>query len=372
MKEQRKNSKYLAFCERFHLKLPILLAPMAGACPPSLSIAVANAGGMGACGAVMLSPQEIESWVTEFRKQSSAPFQINNWIPSRAPKRDPAHEIRVREFLEKWGPPVSLEAGDQTPPCFESQWDAILEAKPAVVSSIMGLFPPKLIKQMKSIKTGKETISWFAVATTVKEAKLAEAAGADVIVAQGYEAGGHRGVFYSEGSQDSHLDLAEQRQVGLLSLIPALVDAVQIPVVASGGIADGRTAAAALILGASAVQIGTGFLRCPEAKTHPTWANALGNTAPEDTCLTRAFSGRSGRSINTAYVQAARQFTVPTPAPYPIQRGFTSAMRAEGQKNGNLDAMQAWSGQSASLARALPAQELIEQIWQDTKELLGL
>src|SRR4029453_16684900 len=138
---------------------------------------------------------------------------------------------------------------------------------------------------------------WFAPATPVAEARAAEAAGADVIVAQGMEAGGHRGSFEA--------DEAERRMVGLFALLPAVVDAVRVPVVATGGIADPRGVAAALLLGASAVQVGTGFLRCPEAKLHPGWADALARTPPEGTTVSRAFSGRAGRSIATAYVQAA-------------------------------------------------------------------
>src|ERR1700691_4953306 len=141
-----------------------------------------------------------------------------------------------------------------------------------------------------------KSIRWFANATTVAEARAAEAAGADVIVAQGMEAGGHRGAFAAHE--------AEWRLVGLMALVPAVVDAVRVPVVATGGIADARGVAAALALGASAAQIGTGFLRCPEAKLHPAWADALAHTAPEDTIVSRAFSGRSGRSIATNYARA--------------------------------------------------------------------
>src|SRR6185436_18519675 len=142
---------------------------------------------------------------------------------------------------------------------------------------------------------------------SVTEARAAEAAGADVIVAQGAEAGGHRAAFDAS--------TAERKLVGLFSLLPAVVDAVRVPVVATGGIADGRGLAAALLLGASAVQVGTGFLRCPEAKLHAAWADALARTPPEGTTVSRAFSGRAGRSIATAYVQAATAAAAPTPAP---------------------------------------------------------
>jgi nitronate monooxygenase len=145
-----------------------------------------------------------------------------------------------------------------------------------------------------------------------------------------------------------------------------------VPVVATGGIADARTVAAALMLGASAVQIGTGFLRCPEAKIHPAWADALARTAPEQTMLTRAFSGRAGRSIITDYVRAAAAPDAPAPAPYPVQRGFTSAIRADAQKAGDVQRMQAWAGQSAAMAQARPAAELVREWWEGARKVLAI
>jgi nitronate monooxygenase len=150
--------------------------------------------------------------------------------------------------------------------------------------------------------------------------------------------------------------------VGLFALVPAVVDAVKVPVIATGGIADARGAAAALLLGASAVQIGTGFLRCPEAKLHPAWASALARTRPEDTLVSRAFSGRAGRSLATAYARAATAPAAAVAAPYPVQRGLTQPMRDEALKVGDLDRMQAWAGQSAMLARTEPAGVVVRAI----------
>jgi nitronate monooxygenase len=141
-------------------------------------------------------------------------------------------------------------------------------------------------------------------------------------------------------------------------------------VVASGGIADGRGVAAALLLGASAVQIGTGFLRCPEAKLHPAWSEALASTAPEDTMVSRVFSGRAGRSIATDYVLEASSANAPEPAPYPVQRGLTAAMRAAAQQDGNVNRMQVWAGQSAAMAKALPAADLLGRLWDGATQLL--
>ena len=221
----------------------------------------------------------------------------------------------------------------------------------------MGLYPASLIDRMKSKK-----VAWFATATTVAEAREAELAGADAIIAQGAEAGGHRGAF--DPSR------AERSLVGLFSLLPAVVDAVRVPVIAAGGIADPRGVAAAVLLGASAVQIGTGFLRCPEARLPTAWADAIGRTAPEDTMVTRAFSGRPGRSIATAYARAASEPNAPQPAPYPVQRGLTQALRDSGVQNNDLDRLQAWAGQSASLALPRPAGDVVRYLWDGAREIL--
>jgi nitronate monooxygenase len=352
------RSRAAAFCDRFGLRLPILLAPMAGACPPSLSIAVMRAGGFGACAALQMQPDEMESWAVEVRAKSDGPFQINLWIPDPPPVRDRSHEARVREFLSRWGPAVPEDAGDMTLPNFDEQCQALLRLAPAAVSSIMGLYPPSFVSELKSRR-----ISWFATATTLAEAKAAEAAGADVIIAQGMEAGGHRGAFDATK--------AEQQLVGLFALVPAIVDTVRIPVVAAGGIADGRGVAAALTLGANAVVMGTALLRCPEAKVHPAWADALAKTTPEGTILSRAFSGKPGRSIATDYVRAAMAADAPAPAPYPVQRGLTTAMRADARKTADVQRMQAWAGQSAALARAESGSAVTERVWNEAQALLG-
>lgn len=351
-------SRARTFCDRFGLDVPILLAPMAGACPPSLSIAVADAGGMGAGGMLLHSPDQIAAWMAEFRQGSRGPVQLNLWVPDPPPVRDPAHETRLREFLAGWGPPVPPEAGDARPIDFAAQCEAVLAAAPPVLSSVMGLFPPALVARMK-----EQGIRWFAAVSTVAEALAAEEAGADVIVVQGAEAGGHRAAFDAA--------VAERRMVGLFSLVPAVVDAVRLPVVATGGIADGRGVAAALALGASAVQVGTAFLPCPEAKIHPAWAAALARTRPEETIVSRAFSGRPGRSIATDYVLAALSPEAPPPAPYPVQRGLSAAMREAAARAGDIRRMQAWAGQSAALARVEPAGDVVRRLWQEGRRLLA-
>lgn len=352
-----------AFAAARGLACPVLQAPMAGVPSLPLAAGVVRGGGMAGMGALLLAPEAIADWVARFRAAAgaAAPLQLNLWVPDPPPRRDAAHEARVAAFLAQHGPAVPPGAADAPPLPFEAQFDAVVAARPAVLSTIMGLLTPAQAARLRA-----EGIAWWATVTTVAEARAALAAGADALVAQGAEAGGHRGAFDAAGARDE--------AVGLFALLPAVADAAAargMPVVAAGGIADARTAAAALLLGASAVQVGSALLRCPEAGIAPAWQAALADAAPEGTRLTRAFSGRWGRALATGYVHAAAAPGAPEPAPYPVQRALTAAMRKAAEAADDLQRLQAWAGQGVALARPAPVAAWLPALWRDTEALLG-
>jgi nitronate monooxygenase len=334
------------------MTVPVVAAPMAGACPPQLAIAVTRAGGMGSNGVVNDPPARIAEWMTQFREGSSGPVQLNVWIPD-PPVDDPQRLAAAERFLATLGTPGEPKGSR---PDFDEQCAAMLDAGPTVVSSIMGRFDDAFVTRVHDAG-----IAWFACATTVDDALAAQDAGADAVVAQGMEAGGHRG---SIDPAD-----AERTDVGMFALLPRMADRLDVPIVASGGIADGRGVAAALTLGASAVQVGTALLRAPETGIDAGWSAALEGLAAEDTVPTRAYSGRLGRAVPTRYVRAWHDDGAPLPAPYPQQRGLVARMRAG--EPGGVDRVNHWAGQNAALATTDPAAEIVARMWREASALLG-
>lgn len=328
---------------------------MAGSSPPELAIAVAVAGGMGASGVLGRSPSAIAKWTAQFRAGSSGAFQLNIWVPD-VPIADAGEQRRridqAREFLRRFGTPGdAADLGRD----YREQCEAMLAARPTVISSIMGIFEPDYVRRLHEQGT-----AWFACATTLVDALAAQHAGADAIVAQGMEAGGHRGTFEQEA--------AERTNIGLLALLPWFADHLEVPIIAAGGIADGRGVAAALTLGASAVQVGTALLRCPETGISMNWAAALDGLGPEATITTRAYTGRLARSAPTAYSVAWTETGAPRPAPYPDQAQLVGEWRAGGSNV--VDPESYWAGQSAALATADPAGGVVARMWREASDLL--
>jgi nitronate monooxygenase len=345
------------FCERFGLRVPVLQAPMAGSSPPELAIAVAEAGGMGAAGVLRDPPRRIAEWVERFRAGSGRVFQLNIWVADSVLPKPGERELRAeqaREFMGRFGTPS--EAEGPVPPSYRDQLEAMLAARPTVVSSIMGLFEPDFVRRLH-----EQDIAWFACVTTLEDALAAQEAGADAVVAQGMEAGGHRGSFDQ--------DAAERTDVGLFALLPWLADHLRVPIVAAGGIGDGRGVAAALALGASAVQVGTALLRCPETGLSGEWSAVLRGLAPEATVTTRAYTGRLARAAPTPYLAAWTEPGAPRPALFPDQWRLVGQWR-RGAPNG-VDPANHWAGQSAALATAEPAGEVVARMWREASELLA-
>jgi nitronate monooxygenase len=352
------RQRALDFCERFGLRVPILQAPMAGASPPALAIAVAEAGGMGAAGVLRESPSNIAQWVQRFRSATSGAFQLNIWTPDAPLDDADEHQRRIKqahEFLSRFGTPGKATA---SPPDYVSQCEAMLAARPTVISSIMGIFDAEYVSRMH-----ERGIAWFACATTLDEAVDAQNAGADAIVAQGMEAGGHRGTFDQED--------AERTSIGLFALLPWLAEHLQVPIIAAGGIADGRGIVAALTLGASAVQVGTALLRCPETSISKEWAAKLDGLAPNATIATRAYTGRLARAARTPYLTAWTEPQAPRPAPYPDQLRLVGKWRHGAPGHSEVDRENFWAGQSAALATELPAGQVVARMWHDACDMLA-
>lgn len=341
------------FCAEFNLRMPILQAPMAVASPPALAAAVAAAGGLGGIGGMRDDVASIQRRVAAFRALSNGSFQLSLGIIEPAPPPDPAVDAAVRRALGRLagvdGPtPDAVENA----PDFDAQIEAMLDVAPPIASCVLGVFPPAVAARLKA-----RGIPWFAAATTVTEARMVEASGAAAVVAQGVEAGGIR---------SSHkAAAAEDQLVGLFALLPQVADAVSIPVIAAGSIMDGRGIAAALTLGASAVQLGTAFLSTPEAAISPGWMAALSDAQSEDMVLSRAATGRLSRNRRSPLTEA---FATVPPASFPRQWALGDAARLAHPAAAGLTA--ASGGQGAALGRRLPAEELVRRLWTEAEALL--
>ena len=344
---------------RLGLNYPIIQAPMAGgATTVDLVVAVCEAGALGFIGAAYLTPEQIAEAAREVRARTSRPFGINLFAPTRAPEEPadmrPALE-RVAAFHAELGlPPPTAPRYTGDP--FEAQVAAVLESGAAAFSFTFG------IPQARHLEAVKARGMFLAgTATTVAEAVALEAAGVDAVVAQGGEAGAHRGTFAVE---------FESAMIGTMALVPQVVDAVRIPVIASGGIMDGRGIAAALALGASAVQMGTAFLTTEEAGVPDCYKEAILHAREHETRVTRAFSGRPARGIVNRFM---REFD-PYPEailPFPLQNALTRPLRTAAGKAGKAEFLSLWAGQGVRMARRQKAAELVARLAAEADDAVG-
>ena len=339
---------------------PIIQAPMAGAATVALAAAVSNAGGLGSLGYAATPLEEIRANVNALRISTDKPFNLNFFTHS-PPQENKEINVRTRNrikpFYEEAGLAEVPESAKIPFGTFNTDTlSLLLELKPAVTSFHFGLPEANMVLALKD--AGCVVLC---SATTVAEAKILNDAGVDAIIAQGWEAGGHRGSFDTT---------YEDFGIGTMALVPQVCDAVEVPVIAAGGIADGRGIAAAFALGASGVQMGTAFLSCPEAKVSEAHRSSIRNATDQDTRLTRAFSGRPARARNNRYIEAMAENRTPV-LDFPSMYSFSGPLREKSADNEELDFQFLLYGQAATLNRELPAADLVETLVRETQEILN-
>jgi nitronate monooxygenase len=333
------------------IELPIIQAPMAGVQTSALAVAVSNAGGLGSLPCAMLGVDAMREELAAIKAQTSKPYNVNFFChapPVSSAEREAVWRTALAPYCKEFGiDPSSIPTGPGRLPFSEEAADALEAFKPPIVSFHFGLPSPELLARVKS--WGAKVVS---SATTVDEARWLEAHGADAIIAQGVEAGGHRGMFLSD-------DLTTQ--VGTLALVPQVVGAVKVPVIAAGGIADAKGVRAAMALGAAGVQVGTAYLLCPEATTSAIHRAALGSEAARHTALTNLFTGRPARGIVNRVMRELGPMSTAPPA-FPLAVSAIAPLRAKAEGQGSGDFSPLWSGQNASGCREIPAGELTRKL----------
>ncbi len=344
--------------EPLGIEHPVIQAGMAGgATTTRLVAAVSEAGGLGTLGAAYMSPDAIRGAVAEVRSHTDRPFAVNLFVPEDfdASLYDP-REINapLTRYREELGIEAPEEVGDFVQP-FEDQLAVVLEEKVPVFSFTFGIPEETQISALKEAGT-----VLIGTATTAREGLVLEERGVDAVVGQGSEAGGHRGTFIGD---------FESALVGTMALVPQLADSLSVPVVAAGGIMDGRGLAAALVLGAEGVQMGTAFLPCPESGIHPKYKEAVLAAESEETSLTRAFSGKPARGIRNRFMEEMEEREVPA---YPVQNAYTRDIRAAATKENRIELMSLWAGQAARLGRAVPAAEVVESTIREAAQRLSV
>jgi nitronate monooxygenase len=344
----------------FRVEHPIVLAPMAGSMDFELAAAVAEGGGLASLPCATLNADQAREQIGKFRARTRKPLNLNFFCHT-PPQLNNAREARWREALKPYYEELGVDPSGPIPTSARSPFDAafcdVVEAlKPEVVSFHFGLPPEDLFKRVKSF--GCVTMS---SATTVAEARWLETRGVDAIIAQGFEAGGHRGMFLSG-------DL--NAQVGTFALVPQIVDAVKLPVIAAGAVSDARGIAAAFMLGAAGVQIGSAFLHCPESKVTAPHRAALSAAQDDGTRVTNLMTGRPARGLINRLMRDLGPISELAPE-FPLAGGALMPLKAKAEAQGSGDFTSLWAGQAASLGRALPAGEVTRRLAADAQALLG-
>jgi nitronate monooxygenase len=339
---------------------PVIQAPMAGASTPALAAAVSNAGALGGFGGTDSSPQELREVIRAIRRATDRPFIINLYVDRTEPYvADAESEAALQRALAPAH--AELQAGAVPEPIdlfgrFESQVAVAIEERVPVLSSHFGAPDARTLQALKANGT-----RILATATTIREARQLEAAGVDAIIAQGSEAGGHRGTFAAPASE---------AVIGTMALVPQIVDAVSVPVIAAGGIMDGRGIAAALMLGASGVQMGTAFVACPETAVNPAYVHRLLAADPGDAVLTDVVSGRPARLLRNKLMSILEQNRAHRLA-FPEQHSMTRNLRKVASATQDPEFLPMWAGQGVTLTRAMPAAELVASLVGRAQALLS-
>ncbi|PSL47062.1 nitronate monooxygenase [Salsuginibacillus halophilus] len=343
-----------------NIELPIIQAGMAGGITsPALVAAVSNAGGLGSIGAGYMSGDALDEALTKVKRSTDKPFSVNLFVPEYPENEREAIQFskdQTAVYREKLNlvDAITSPYPDQT--LFAKQIEIVKQHNVPVVSFTFGLPPAQVVQALKAAG-----ITLIGTATTVDEGVANEAAGMDMVVAQGSEAGGHRGTFNTSFSAG---------MIGTMSLVPQMCDHVHIPVVAAGGIMDGRTTAASLMLGARAVQLGTAFVTAEESSAHPLHKAHILKSKESDTVITKAFSGKPARGLANQFIRDMVDFENDFPT-YPIQHHITAPIRKAAADQNKPELMSLWSGQSPRLSSKHAVHEIIETITKDTDKLLG-
>lgn len=339
------------------LEIPIIQAPMAGSDSIELARAVSSIGALGSLACALLSAEKVREGVAALHHEMNRPFNLN-FFCHKMEAPDPAARERWKSFLrphyERLGLDIESVPDSRLRLPFDEEMCALMEELcPAVVSFHFGLPATTLVERLR-----RRGIKILSSATSVREARWLEMHGCDAVIVQGLEAGGHRAMF---------LETDVANQTGLFALLPQVVDAVSVPVIASGGIGDARGIAAAFALGASGVQLGTAYLLCPEARVSPVYRDALEQAAESDTALTNLFSGRPARGILNRFLNESGPMSAEA-LPFPFAATLVAPLRAASERAGSPDYMQMWAGQAVGLIESMPADQLTLKLAREALE----